>query len=56
MVDSDSMRSREIARPKISEVRIEIRRLQRTHVQVNFGIARLMEDLDSGQGGEEEYE
>jgi len=40
--DSDSLRSRESSRPKLSEVK--------------FGIKRLMEDLDSGQGGEEEFE
>ena len=25
-------------------------------IKVKFGIKRLMEDLDSGQGGEEEFE
>jgi len=42
LADSDSLRSRESNRPKLSEVK--------------FGIKRLMEDLDSGQGGEEEFE
>lgn len=42
LADSDSLRSRESHRPKLSEVK--------------FGIKRLMEDLDSGQGGEEEFE
>ena len=30
--------------------------LMKTFIKVKFGIKRLMEDLDSGQGGEEEFE
>ena len=30
--------------------------LLKTLIKVKFGIKRLMEDLDSGQGGEEEFE
>ena len=30
--------------------------LVKTFLKVKFGIKRLMEDLDSGQGGEEEFE
>ena len=29
---------------------------KKTCIKVKFGIKRLMEDLDSGQGGEEEFE
>ena len=65
LADSDSLRSRESNRPKLSEVHwlggssiinLLCKCLMKSLSKVKFGIKRLMEDLDSGQGGEEEFE